>query len=152
MEVERFLNRSEEEEKSDKAMTTTKPKLTNEEWARWYVGQHMENTKTAEGYQCPMPLLREYPDGPEGVRYMVSDRRANGPGAVLLLLTMVAHRFHMEVDRRKAAEPLSHQNLLAARREARAQYPAGHPDRVAAERAVRQSRKARAEASKEASC
>jgi hypothetical protein len=36
---------------------------------------------------------------------------------------------------------LSREDLLKARRDARAKYPAGHPDRVAAERAVRQFRK-----------
>lgn len=36
----------------------------------------------------------------------------------------------------------SHSDLLSARRDAQSKYPAGHPERVAAERAVRQSRKA----------
>lgn len=36
-----------------------------------------------------------------------------------------------------------HESLLAARREARAKYPQGHPERLKAERAVRHSRKVR---------
>ncbi len=36
---------------------------------------------------------------------------------------------------------LAHQQLLTARKDARAKYPVGHPERLAAERAVRKSRK-----------
>jgi hypothetical protein len=39
--------------------------------------------------------------------------------------------------------PEEHQRLLDARRQAQAAFPVGHPERVAAERAVRQSRIAR---------
>lgn len=39
-----------------------------------------------------------------------------------------------------APKALSHSDLLQARKQARSQYPPGHPTRVAAERAVRQSR------------
>lgn len=41
----------------------------------------------------------------------------------------------------RAAAKLTHQDLLRARKEARAKYPAGHPERLAAERAVRASRR-----------
>lgn len=43
----------------------------------------------------------------------------------------------------------THRDLLSARRSARAKYPAGHPERLAAERAVRQSRRAQAHVSTE---
>lgn len=41
----------------------------------------------------------------------------------------------------------AHSDLLAARKAARAKYPAGHPERLKAERAVRQSRKSRRQGS-----
>jgi hypothetical protein len=41
----------------------------------------------------------------------------------------------------KTVNERTHSDLLAARRDARAKYPAGHPERLAAERAVRASRK-----------
>lgn len=41
----------------------------------------------------------------------------------------------------KTASELTHQDLLNQRRDARARYPAGHPERLKAERAVRASRK-----------
>jgi hypothetical protein len=40
----------------------------------------------------------------------------------------------------KTASELTHQDLLTNRRNARSQYPAGHPERLKAERAVRSSR------------